>query len=103
MELTLKAQEKKRNIATLEISKYLTEVACLLEAEVKMRNFEDLLDAWREKYGIKEGLEESDEGDYEYSSYAYSDYDTYDSYYDYGSQYSYDEGSYDYSYTGDYS
>jgi len=96
MEQVLERHVKKRNIATLEISKYLVEVACLLDAEVKLRNFEDLLDSWREKYNI----EEESQMDEEPSGAYYSDYNYYDSYdYPYYSDYYYDD---DYAYYSDY-
>jgi hypothetical protein len=109
MELVLERHQKKRNNATLEISKYLVEVACLLDNEVKLRAFEDLLDSWRDKYNIDEELADEPsftEGDYysePYYSYSYPYYSDYGYYTDdYYSSYGYysDEADADNADTG---
>ena len=95
MEATTERFMKRRNLATLELAKYLVEVACLLDAEVKLRNFEDLLDTWREKYNIDYDMSElepsagpedyySDKSYYSYYDYYSGDYSYYS---DYGSYY----------------
>lgn len=91
---TTEAYEKGRWAAMNELAKYLVEVACLLDAEVKLRGFEELIDQWREQYNIEFDSEQ-------YATQLSLSY--YDSNVDFTSNYDYDYYTGDYYYGSEYS